>query len=188
MIPAHGTVPDELASWDNPRMRAEALRRQIQKTLAAAYGEGLLSHDTLAHRLDQLAGARVIEPHRLVGDITLRGGERSPGAVLARVASQVWAWLASGAEQATEPPALLALDWTGATDRLLLGRHRECGAVFADPTVSRQHALLRFRDGTWVLQDLHSTNGTTVNGARVARCQLRPGDLVMLGDQPLVVD
>ncbi len=169
-------------------MRAEALRRQIQKTLAAAYGEGLLSHDTLAHRLDQLAGARVIEPDRLVGDITLRGGENPPGAFIARVVSQVWRWLGPAAEPATDLPALLALDWTGATDRLLLGRHRACGAVFADPTVSRQHALLRFRDGIWMLQDLDSTNGTTVNGVPVARCQLRPGDLVMLGDQPLLVD
>lgn len=83
---------------------------------------------------------------------------------------------------------MLALDWSGATDELLVGRHPSCDVVLADPTVSRRHARLRFRDGTWALQDLESTNGTTINGLRVGRCQLRAGDRLMLGDQHLTVD
>ena len=45
-----------------------------------------------------------------------------------------------------------------------------------------------FRDGRWILQDLASTNGTTVNGLRVGRCELRPGDRVQLGNHQLLVD
>ncbi|MGO9822239.1 MAG: FHA domain-containing protein [Solirubrobacteraceae bacterium] len=80
-------------------------------------------------------------------------------------------------------PNLLALDWSGATDELLLGRGPGCDILLTDPTVSRRHARLRFRDGNWVLQDLRSTNGTLLNDTVVGRCQLRPGDRLRVGDQ-----
>ena len=60
--------------------------------------------------------------------------------------------------------------------------------VFVNTTVSRRHAQLRFRDGKWVLRDLGSTNGTTVNGVRVGRCELLPGDRLGLGELLLTVD
>jgi hypothetical protein len=40
----------------------------------------------------------------------------------------------------------------------------------------------------WVIQDLGSTNGTEVNGVRVGRCELHPGDHVGLGDERLRID
>ncbi len=60
-------------------MPAEDLRGRIRATLAAAYGEGLLSQGTLSHRLDQLSGGHVFEPAELIGDLNLRDGGR-PGA------------------------------------------------------------------------------------------------------------
>ena len=60
--------------------------------------------------------------------------------------------------------------------------------MLGDLSVSRRHALLRFRDGRWILQDLESTNGTRVNGEPVGRCQLRPGDALQVGDVRLLVD
>jgi pSer/pThr/pTyr-binding forkhead associated (FHA) protein len=54
--------------------------------------------------------------------------------------------------------------------------------------VSRRHALLRFRDGAWIVRDLESMNGTTVNGSPVVRCRLQPGDQLAFGDEALVVD
>ena len=83
---------------------------------------------------------------------------------------------------------LLALDWDGGDDDLLVGRHPSCDIVLDDLSVSRRHARLRFRDGHWVLQDLQSTNGTLVNRARVVRCQLQPGDEVHVGTVRLLVD
>jgi pSer/pThr/pTyr-binding forkhead associated (FHA) protein len=54
--------------------------------------------------------------------------------------------------------------------------------------VSRRRARLVFRDGTWIIQDLDSTNGTAVNGGCVGRCQLRPGDHLRLGLQAIDID
>ncbi len=41
-----------------------------------------------------------------------------------------------------------------------LGRSRQCDVVVDDPNVSRQHAEIRPRGGSWVLTDLGSTNGS----------------------------
>jgi pSer/pThr/pTyr-binding forkhead associated (FHA) protein len=83
---------------------------------------------------------------------------------------------------------VLALDWGGTTDTLRLGRHPSCEIVVDDLSVSRRHAELLFRDGVWVVHDLGSTNGTTVNGVTVTRCQLHPGDHLSLGEFRFVVD
>jgi hypothetical protein len=40
--------------------------------------------------------------------------------------------------------------------------------VISDDTVSANHALLEFADGAWRLTDLDSTNGTVVEGVRLA--------------------
>ena len=67
----------------------------------------------------------------------------------------------------------------------MIGRNPSCDLVLADPTVSRRHAELR-RDGDgWVLADLHSSNGTWLNGWRVRRAAIRWGDELMLGEQRL---
>jgi hypothetical protein len=66
-------------------------------------------------------------------------------------------------------------------ERVLLGRSRECDIVLADANVSRRHAELRREGGSWVIADLGSTNGIKVNGRRVDRAGLAPGDHVTLG-------
>jgi pSer/pThr/pTyr-binding forkhead associated (FHA) protein len=86
------------------------------------------------------------------------------------------------------PPVLLALDWSGAQSELVIGRHDNCDIVVGEPSVSRHHARLVFRDHKWIIHDLKSTNGTIVNGTRVGRCELRPGDCVGLGNAHLKVD
>jgi pSer/pThr/pTyr-binding forkhead associated (FHA) protein len=69
-----------------------------------------------------------------------------------------------------------------------MGRTRDCDVALDNPTVSRRHAQLIFRDGVWIVRDLGSTNGTSVNGAAVGRCQIRPGDRLGLGLQLVDVD
>jgi hypothetical protein len=81
--------------------------------------------------------------------------------------------------------ALLLLDGrrlvvgpTGAT----LGRSRQCDLVLNDPNVSRQHAEIRPRGGSWVLIDLGSTNGSRINGRPVQGPEVvRAGDEIELG-------
>lgn len=53
-------------------------------------------------------------------------------------------------------------------ERAIVGRSRACEIWLQDPRVSAEHALLRWNDGAWVLQDLASRNGTFVAGRRLA--------------------
>jgi hypothetical protein len=163
-------------------------QRQIASTLNAAYADGLLSDETLSRRLDQLFNARVIDPIALIGDLAFRRAPSWRARVL-RAAAETWQRLVDArAERASRSPLLLMLDWSGGADELVIGRHHACDVVLSDPSVSRRHARLVFRDGTWVVQDLESTNGTAVNGVVVGRCGLRAGDRLRLGDEELRID
>jgi hypothetical protein len=51
-----------------------------------------------------------------------------------------------------------------------------------DNTVSRSHARIAREVACYVLYDAGSTNGTYVNGNRIQRQELRPGDLVQIGN------
>lgn len=165
--------------------RSGASRRQIAQTLTTAYGEGLLSEDTFLHRLDQALGAGLIDARGLVGDLMTR---TPVGGLRARLLALIDRIREPPTSELDDPADLLALDWTGAVPELIVGRSHRCDVVIDDPGVSRRHLRLVFRDGSWVLQDLESTNGTTVNGVCVGRCQLRPGDQLMLGTACLRVD
>ncbi|MCW3019254.1 MAG: hypothetical protein JWN10_1562 [Solirubrobacterales bacterium] len=164
-------------------------RQRLAGVLNSAFAEGLLSEQTHVHRLGLLFGPQLIDPQQLIGDLTLRHDRSRPTAA----ARRAWRGLVAGVRAAvgsgrSKPaPLLLALDRTQG-ERLLVGRHPACDVVVADPTVSRRHAQLTFRDGVWVLQDLASSNGTTVNGERVGRTTLHNGDVVELGAQSILID
>ncbi|MGH2867730.1 MAG: FHA domain-containing protein [Solirubrobacteraceae bacterium] len=168
--------------------RGAASRKQIEHTLSAAYANGLLSKDTLAWRLDQLLDNRLVDPLRLVGDLHFRSSPRRRVGVIDAVATALRRMMAARMVGADDVPVLLALDWSGGQTEVTIGRDPGCDVVLSDAEVSRRHARLLFRDGTWVLQDLQSTNGTTVNGVRVGRCELRPGDHLIFGNEQLTLD
>jgi len=58
--------------------------------------------------------------------------------------------------------------------------------VLADPAVSRKHAGIRKVDGTYELADLGSTNGIYVNGRKVPKKTLEPGDIIRIGNTEAV--
>ena len=65
---------------------------------------------------------------------------------------------------------------------LRIGRHPYNGMSVPDLSVSRYHCWVKLKDGTCTVEDLASSNGTFVNGARVwTNRKLRPGDHVRLG-------
>ncbi|NUP99566.1 MAG: DUF3662 domain-containing protein [Armatimonadetes bacterium] len=66
-----------------------------------------------------------------------------------------------------------------------IGRDPGCDLVIETEGVSRQHARVEPRGDHYVVTDLGSTNGTTVNGARVAMQALRHGNVVGLGPAKL---
>lgn len=69
--------------------------------------------------------------------------------------------------------------------QICLGRARDNDVILDDPHVSRYHARIILRYGQFVLQDLDSSYGTTVNGHPVEECVLRPGDRIVLGAMEL---
>ena len=64
--------------------------------------------------------------------------------------------------------------------RLKLGRLPECTITFDDTNVSREHAEIRPDGDGFVIADLGSTNGTTVNGAAISQRRLDDGDVIAL--------
>lgn len=70
-----------------------------------------------------------------------------------------------------------------------LGRSRKCDIVVDDPNVSREHAEVRPRGGSWVLSDLGSTNGSSINGRRTDGAEvLKPGDEIELGTSTMTFE
>src|SRR5215218_9079620 len=59
----------------------------------------------------------------------------------------------------------------------------DCDVVLTDPEVSRRHAVLVASSDGLAIEDLGSTNGTWVNGERIARPEpIRAGDEVRFGN------
>ena len=74
------------------------------------------------------------------------------------------------------------------TSRVVIGRSRECDVRVDDGNVSRRHCEVAQEGPTaWTVADLGSTNGTEVNGERIARRQrLDDGDRITIGSTELV--
>lgn len=50
-----------------------------------------------------------------------------------------------------------------------------------DPTASRNHAKVHYDEGSWIVEDLGSTNGIIFKGERVEKVSLKPGDSFQIG-------
>lgn len=69
---------------------------------------------------------------------------------------------------------------------VVLGRESD-QVHLTDGTVSRRHAELRRENGAWIIVDLHSANGTYVNGIRLEKpVRLKYGDQIKIGSTLLV--
>jgi pSer/pThr/pTyr-binding forkhead associated (FHA) protein len=72
---------------------------------------------------------------------------------------------------------------------ITVGRRQEAGVALMDPSVSQHHAVFRVRGHTVTIEDLGSTNGTTVNGIRIELpTALAPGDEIDVGSVQLRVE
>ena len=63
---------------------------------------------------------------------------------------------------------------------VMVGRHPQCDARLDSLRVSRRHCILTEYGGEVVVRDLGSTNGIRINGQRVERGRLRPGDEISI--------
>jgi pSer/pThr/pTyr-binding forkhead associated (FHA) protein len=67
-----------------------------------------------------------------------------------------------------------------------IGRRPENHLMIDDPRVSRFHAQIRASKGSFILFDLNSTGGTSVNSQPVTQRMLSPGDVISLAGVPLI--
>lgn len=71
---------------------------------------------------------------------------------------------------------------------LNFGRLPEAELQVRDAFISRVHACINYVNGTFILKDLGSTNGTYRNGTRVYECNLTSGDKIQVGNAALIFE
>ena len=66
----------------------------------------------------------------------------------------------------------------------IVGRSRKCDVCIAAPFMSAEHAKIFFADGEFFIEDLGSTNGTTVNGKFTGNytVPIKSGDKIGFGN------
>src|SRR5262249_8389488 len=70
-----------------------------------------------------------------------------------------------------------------------VGRVQGNDLMLPKGNVSKHHARLLYRDGRFIVTDLKSTNGTYVNGRKIAQATIvREGDKIYIGDFVLRLD
>jgi diguanylate cyclase (GGDEF)-like protein len=69
---------------------------------------------------------------------------------------------------------------------ITLGRVGDVDIPINDLGISRKHCALLFHKGKAVLKDLGSTNGTFLNGKRVAEAELREGDKIQISSSTIL--
>jgi len=115
-------------------------------------------------------------------------GQAAPGGYAAPAAGQGEYPPATGHAAVT----LQLDDGSGRTYQLreganVIGRGQDAQFRLPDTGVSRRHLEIRWDGAMALLQDLNSTNGTTVNNAPVQEWQLADGDVIRLGHSEIVV-
>jgi len=64
---------------------------------------------------------------------------------------------------------------------ITIGRGLNNVVCIEDANISKHHVLLIAEDDTYRIFDLHSINGTSINGKRISTATLRTGDAVRIG-------
>jgi FHA domain-containing protein/zinc ribbon protein len=70
-------------------------------------------------------------------------------------------------------------------EKMTIGRSPDTEIFLDDVTVSRDHAVLVRRSGSWYLDDSGSLNGTYVNRRRIDSHRLEDGDELQIGKYKL---
>ncbi|MFH8610486.1 FHA domain-containing protein [Streptomyces sp. NPDC018029] len=164
-----------------PARVTDAERDRALDALKEGAAVGRLSHDTFLRRMELvLAARRPDELAALTDDLRTEG--RWSRMVLGGVeAVSGFTMKLRRAWEAERLPKLL-LPSPDSHHPLRIGRDPANGLRLSHDTVSRVHAELRWQGGMWVLRDLGSTNGTSVNGRRVTGAAVvRDGDSVSFG-------
>lgn len=166
-----------------------ALARELEQTVRQAAHErgwGLIGPPTVRFRTDpSLKRGAIRCDARLVEGPTEKTPEPEPPPP---PAPEPEFQPGSAPEPRVEPARVIVVDATGERhsyelekDRTIIGRLPESDVVVPDPGASRRHAEIRRQDGEWILADLGSMNGTSVNEAAITEHTLRDGDRITIG-------
>lgn len=163
-----------------PARLSDAERDRVLAVLREGAAMGRLSHDTFLRRTDLVLAARGIDELKAItADLeTESPWSRKLFGTVSRISA--FSIRLRRAWQVERLPKLL-LPQPGPYP-LRIGRDPMNGLRLSHETVSRVHAELSMQGGVWILRDLGSTNGTTVNGRRVTETVVvRDGDMVGFG-------
>ncbi|MCB5260881.1 MAG: FHA domain-containing protein [Candidatus Cloacimonetes bacterium] len=69
------------------------------------------------------------------------------------------------------------VDANGAT----IGRNSDNSIILADNAVSRTHAIIEYKDDRFIIRDLESANGITINSRKVSRSEIHHNDRFSIG-------
>ncbi len=162
---------DDAASFDHEEGGEAAL---FAAPAAAVGGAGAMAAGAAAAGAAAGTPARQAQApqnQRVANTVVFAGGERQPLAP---------------APQNTAQARLIDTTnnraYTLIANRLMIGRESKNDIVVSDINASRSHAELTCDpQGTWVITDLGSTNGTLVNGFEAASQPLQEGDRITIG-------
>jgi two-component system cell cycle response regulator len=86
-------------------------------------------------------------------------------------------------------PDMLSYITVPEEQEIIVGRDEAADLQLVDATVSKRHARIKHEaNGSMLVVDMNSTNGTAVNGQPVTRTILRPGDHLEIGGVSLRLD
>jgi hypothetical protein len=73
-------------------------------------------------------------------------------------------------------------DYRITKEKTTIGKSKESDIVIGSDFISRNHAMLAYEKGKFVLNDLESTNHTFVNGEKISKQILKDSDLIKFGE------
>ncbi|HEY8562071.1 MAG TPA: FHA domain-containing protein [Pyrinomonadaceae bacterium] len=134
-----------------------------------------------------LAGQRAVAPGQVAPAAALEAlaenaGSKTMVANLGNISQKI-----SLDKDASQPTLLMSLTF-GSKQELSIGRAEENDIVLDGLQISNRHARLVQGGGGIAIEDFNSTNGVYINGARVSRQTIAPGDHVQIGSFMLQID
>lgn len=70
---------------------------------------------------------------------------------------------------------------------ITIGRNANSDIQINNLGASKKHARIFRHDGKYILEDLHSTNGTLLNNESIITAQLKSNDIVTIGKHNLII-
>ncbi len=132
-----------------------------------------------------LAGQRAVAPSQIAPSAALDAlenfGSKTMVANIGSISQKI------SLDDSSQPTLLMSLTF-GSKQELIIGRAEENDIVLDGLQISNRHARLVQSNSGIAVEDFNSTNGVYVNGTRVSRQGISPGDHVQIGSFLLQID